>query len=325
MHKTVVIVGDSPLSVLIGRLIDRDLARQTHIEAVHLTRDPSFVYAPRISSLLGKQSFTLKNRLYRHVSCQTTTVRQIDLIDRRVITTDGIVDYDALILDLTPTYTAEEIKKIAAQATRLINEVQAKAKSGQQLKARITFAGADAVSWQIALALAADLSVMSTAVQRALSVQAQFPPIAKLREFLVENGVTSRKSVALLPGLTIGAPKAPLKNRSVRGALLDDRDNFILRETLNPEGHPETIVIDGDWRLAPNILKVEQTLASRLVGNVERFLEGERQRPIHCPRPSGILKAQDGEFVWFGSLQSSGWRAKIIAWLDRGFYEKLVG
>lgn len=325
MRKSVVIVGDSPLSVLVARLLDRELARQTHIEVVHLTRDDSLIYTPSLTSLLGRHDFPSKSQLYRNIRLQRTTVKQINLLDRRVITTSGVLEYDSLFLDLTPSFLAPEISKISQQAIRLINELQAKINSGRNLRARITLAGDDAMSWQMALALAADISTYPTTLQRAVIVQAQYPSISKLKDFLAENGVMTRKSVALLPGLTINAPTAPLKNRLVRGALLDDKDNFVLRDTLNPEGHPETIIVDSNGRSQQNILRVDQTLAVQIVANIENFLAGERQKTVNCPRPSGILKGRDGNFVWMGALESRRLKAKIISTLDSKFYRKLIG
>ncbi|MDP3992963.1 MAG: hypothetical protein Q8Q05_01995 [bacterium] len=325
MRKSVVIVGDSPLSVLVARTLDRDLARETHLEVTHLTRDDSFIYTSELATLLGRNTFPSKSKLYSNIDCQKTTVKQINLIDRRVITTNGVLDYDCLFLDLTPSFLSSEITRISQQAVRLVNEVKAKLNTGRQLRARVTFAGVDAMSWQLALALAADISVYPAAVQRAITVQAQYPPIAKLKDFLAENGVFSRKSVALLPGLTINAPTTPVKSRLVRGALLDEKDNFVLRDNLNPEGHPETIVIDGNGRSQQNILRVDQTLAVQIAANIERFLAGDRQRTINHPRLSGILKSQTGKFVWLGALQSRRLKAKIISTLDSKFYRQLIG
>lgn len=324
MRKSVVIVGDSPLSVLVAKALDRDLAREAHIEVTHLTRDDSLIYAPNITSLLGRHTFPSKSKLYSNIDCQKTVVKQINLIDRRVITTSGVIDYDCLFLDLTASFLSSEITKISQQATRLISEIKAKINSGRNLRARITFAGEDAISWQLALALASDVSACPAIVQRALIVQAQYPSISKLKNFLAENGVASRKSVALLPGLTITAPTAPVKNRLVRGALLDDKDNFVLRDTLNPEGHPESIVVDSINRHQQDVLRVDQTLAVQIASNIERFLAGDRQRSINFPRSSGILKGQTNNFVWFGNLQSSHLRAKLISVLDQKFYRRLT-
>jgi hypothetical protein len=324
MRKSVVIVGDSPLSVLVARALDRDLARETHIEVTYLTRDDSLIYAPNLTSLLGRHTFPSKSKLYNNIVCQKTTVKQINLIDRRVITTSGVIDYDCLFLDLTPSFLSSEITKISQQALRLISEVKAKINSGHSLRARITFAGEDAMSWQLALALASDISACPVTVQRSLIVQAQYPSISRLKDFLAENGVASRKSVALLPGLTINAPTAPIKNRLVRGALLDDKDNFVLRDSFNPEGRPESIIVVSKQRHQQDVLRADQTLAEQISSNIERFLAGDRQRAITCPRSSGILKGQTNDFVWFGNLQSSHLRARLISVLDRKFYRQLV-
>lgn len=324
MRKSVVLVGDSPLSVLVARLLDRELARQTHIEVTHLTRDDSLVYSPSLTSLLGRHDFPSKSQLYRNIRLQRTTVKQINLIDRRVITTSGVLDYDSLFLDLTPSFLAPEISKISQQAVRLINELQAKINSGRNLRARITLAGDDVMSWQMALALATDISTYPAAIQRAVIVQAQYPSAPKLKDFLAENGVMTRKSVALLPGLTINAPTTPVKNRLVRGALLDDKDNLVLRDTLNPEGHPETIIVDSNGRSQQNILRVDQTLAVQVAANIECFLAGDRQKTVNCPRPSVILKGQTENFVWLGSLQSRRLKASLISKLDQKFYHRLI-
>ena len=318
------IVGDSPLSVLVARALDRDLAREAHIEVTYLTRDDSLIYAPNFTSLLGRHTFPSKSKLYNNIGYQKTTVKQINLIDRRVITTSGVIDYDCLFLDLTPSFISSEITKISQQALRLISEIKAKINSGRNLRARITFAGEDAMSWQMALALSSDVSACPIAVQRALIVQAQYPNISKLKDFLAENEVVSRKSVAPLPGLTVSTPTTPLKSRLVRGALLDEKDNFVLRDTLNPEGHPETIIVDSSNRHQQDLLRVDQTLAVQIKSNMERFLAGDRQKSISSPRSSGILKGQNSNFVWIGNLQSSHLRAKLISALDRRFYKQLT-
>jgi len=324
MTKSIVIIGDSSLSVLVGRRLDGDLARQAHIEVIHLTRDKSLIYSPQIVSLLGGQNFPSKSHLYRHVQCRKSIIKQINLNDHRIITASETINYDVLFLDLTPSHTALEIAKISQQVTRLVTEIQAKINLGRQLRTRVTFEGEDVLSWQLALSLADDIMSLPTAIQRSLIIQAPFPQDTGLKDFLITNGVGSVKSLAPLPGITIMAASPPVKNRFVRGAMLDDKDNFILRATLNPEGHPELIVVDRHRRLRQNILRVDQTIAVQIAANIERFLSGERQLPINYPRPTGILRGQTSDYVWIGNFQRSHLWAKLVSMLDRRFYRQII-
>lgn len=318
-----VIIGDSPLSVMVARFLDRQIARQAHIQVTHLTRDEAFIYWPSTVSLLGQQNFPTKKQLYRYVTLRPGVTKQINLNDHRVITTAGALDYDVLLLDLTPSYSVAELKKISEQCQRLINELKAKINSGHQVKARVSFAGEDASSWQLALALAADLSTFSVGLRRALSVQAQYQPTAALKDFFNTNGVNSGKTVGPLPGLTVAAPTAPLKSRLVRGAALDAKDQFIVRNTLNPEGHPELIVVNGSCRQTQNILRSDQTIANQIASNIERFLEGSRQKEIKLPKPSGLVSGHTSQLSWVGGLNLGGLRSWLVAGLDRKFYRSL--
>jgi len=325
MRRNVVIVGDSPLSLLVARALDQELARSAHIDVAYLSRDERLLYWPELTSLLGTRSGVGLAGLLKHVSFKKAAIKQINLIDRRVITSGGIFDYDFLFLDLTPIFTPTEVGKISQQCRRLVSEVQAKLNTGQQLRSRVTFAGEDVHSWQLATALASDLLVHSGSVQRSIIIQAQFPSRPDLKQFLAANNVASRKTVGLLPGLTIGEPTGSIKSRLVRGALLDGADNFILRPSFNPEGHPNCLVVDGQSRLLTNLWRVDQTLAGRIADNIERFLAGNRQKEVELPKPAGVIKGADSIMAWVGSLESRRWRARAIAGLDRRFYHRIVG
>ncbi|MEK7171122.1 MAG: hypothetical protein AAB774_02355 [Patescibacteria group bacterium] len=323
MSKNIVIIGDSPLSSLIACQLDRQLAREAHIEITHISRDESFVYLPCLTSLIGQYHLPAKKELYQEVTFTKATIRQINLIDRRVITTAGTYEYDVLVIDQTPTFTGLEIKKISALCLRLVTQLQSKIKSGHQLKARLTFAGDDVSSWQLALALAGDVSKLSSGLRRSLVIQAQFPLWDWLKKFLSDNSVESRKTVGLLPGATVAGAKPPFENRLVRGALLDDADNFILDPSLNPERYPEVIVVDRIKRFYQNNLRVDQTLAVKISQNISRYLEGRRQQTIELPPMSGLLRTDENMAAWVGGLQDKRFKARIIGRLDLAFYRRL--
>lgn len=323
MRHHIVVIGDSPLSLQLCRELLSKLGSHAHIDITLIARETTLVLLNQQDSIAGKiTTFDLTESL-SGVEIIKSSVKQINLHDRRVITSKGTVDYDYLISDQTPIYSVSEIKKIQPQLQRLIHEIQSIVKNGKHIKARVTFAAESVEAWQLALLFAQDISKMSTSVRRSVAIESRIPDWPWLKQFMESNGVTGRKSVGLTPGLTIGSPASPFQNRIARGALLDHLDNFILENTLNPESFPEVTVIANSPMYKCNIAKVNAHLASQIVRNVQRFLEGKAQLPVNRPKNSGLLTSENDSLVWLNNSPQPKWYAKLTLNSENKLIKKL--
>jgi len=320
----IVVIGDSPLSFLVSRQLDQELARLTHVEVTFIRNDLNLYYLPGLKSLFSPIATSDVSKLLKNVAVKKAAVKQINLKDRRVVTDKASFDYDVLVLDTTPVFTASDITKIAAQCQRLTQEAQAKHKTGRSGRWRVLFSGGDVSSWQLALSLASDIALHSAAIRQSISIQTSLPSRPQVKSFLDANQISDQKSLGPIPGLTVASPNVPVKNRLVRGAMLDAKDNLVVGRDYHPEGHPEVTVVGGHERLMSNLWRPDQTLATQVVDNIELYMEGRAQKVHSTSASAGLLTGPNGVLVWIGTLFSQRLKARAISSLDRQFYRRLT-
>lgn len=324
MRKTVLIVGDSSLSLLLARSFDAELARLAHLDVCFLTRDENFVYYPQLTTLVGRKAFRKKQSLLRHVRVVKGVAKQVNLKERRLVSDRGVLDYDYLIIDQTPTFTQTEIEKISTQFKELIAHIKAKHHQERSVRARFAVLGDSVASYQVALAAAADMLKMAGNLWRSLKIQTDYPSNQTIKEFLKFNGVGTTKTAELIPGIVIHAPGETLSGRSIRGALIDHHGRVMVNQYLSPDNYPETVIVATAARSRTNLLRVDQTLASQIAANIERLLEGKRQVAIDLPRDSALLTGGNSTIGWLGAMTSSRLRSRLLRSLDQRAYRRLT-
>jgi len=325
MTRHIVIVGDSPLALLTALQLQQSLSKHAHIEITLVSREKEIVYLPNQDTLLGRISSLRISSVLSDIKIKVTTVKQINLHDKRVITANGIIDYDYLILDQTATYQLTEIKKIQSQLQRLIQEVKVKNNSGKSIKVRVTFSSSNLETWQLALLFATDVAKLSTSQRRMLNLETSVDKQPWLKEFFEQNLVLTKKTVGQTPGITIGAPTKPVNNRQIRGALLNHVDRFILDSYLSPDDHPELTVIEPDNNTQTNILRLNSLLAKQIVRNIELYLDGKVKKSIDSSSKSGILRSDDRSLIFVEGVRLNTLAKKILNKSETNIYKQLAG
>lgn len=321
MRKRLVVVGDSPLSFFVARSLDRELARQSHLEAVYLGRDRQLVYFPGLTTLLGQPDFINRAAAFTHFKVLKTKIRSINLIDRRLIGERDIIDYDYLVLDQTPVFTSDELKAIAEQSAEVIRRLKAATKLGRHLTAAIRFLGDLPVAWQVALALQSDLRSLDSQVASRLHLQVEAND-GRLGRFLRRQGLMSVATEALGAGFRVQAPSPSIISNRVKGLLLDQKAQAITTTALNLESHPEVFVIDGRCRYQ-NLLRPAKAVAAQIAHNVEAMVVGSRLTAVEMPKAFYLLVGWEGLFLQFNSTISELLRASAIHTLDHAAYRRL--
>lgn len=323
MKQTIVIISDSPLGLFMARLLDRDLAREAQNQVMLVTRHREITYLPQLRSVIGKKRFTLPADRLPHVRSHIAETKSIHLTRRQIITTKGVIDYDYLVLDQTPVFSVVDIEKIARETRRLITHLQAKQKTRQSARAMIRCNGESANSWQLALALRADLDRLLPHLAVPTQVTVDLPSNKKIQQFLTTNGL-AQKTTGLVPGFSIGKATPPISNRKVHGLIIDNEGYALTDHSTRLTNHPDVIVIDHPYRLLQNLLRTDQTHAQQLVDNVTRLVNGEHPKALELPRPALLLATDRLRLSWLGSVVSQRIKARLIGNLENRLFRRLT-
>lgn len=322
MPKTLLIVGDSPLNLLIAQELDQETARLAHLNVVLLSRDDRLIYGPKLTSLIKLPDFPSKKSLLDHVKVKTASVKQINLKEQRLTTEKEALDYDYLVLDQTPQYSASELDQISNDFRQLVYHWQAKQRQAKTVQAKLAVLGATLAGYQLALAAASDVQKLKAA--RSLKIQAEYSSGSAVGQFLKENNVGAYKLTEKLAGLRIKAPSVMVAGKTVRGAKIDHSGQIMVDHKLNPEGFPEVFVIGGLHRSVTNLLRADKVLAEAVAANIERTLEKKNTKLVQWPESAGLLVCGEKILGFAGRLASNRVRGRILFNLDQRLYRQLT-
>jgi hypothetical protein len=302
----IVIVGNSPVSTLVAWLLDQNLARHTHLRVSYLSEEPELVYYPKLDTILGRNNWPSKKQLLGNVSFLHESVRSINLAAERIITADRQIEFDLLFIDQTPILTSAQLKTFSQASARLVNEIQARLKTGHKAVAQVRILGPDISSYQAALALSEDIKKLELRLNIGLVIEPPDQP--KLRAFLQSEGLKIRSSGEVSAGFSLACPTSPVNNQAIHGLHLDKSGRAITNQWGSLDNHPQVFILDSDATEAQNLLRVQLTLAKQIVANLERKLDHRQLRVLEWPKSACLLK---------------GWQIGSLTKIDLAFYRKI--
>lgn len=317
MSQQILIVGDSPLSYFIARLIDTELSRLAHVQVTQITSDTDLIYFPTISTVLGPAVFIRKK--LENVVLKKETVMSANLKAKRVVTNRSVYQYDYLILDLMPVITAQEFQAIQRSAKEVVTHLQAALKQNKKLNATVNFAG-DIFGCQLALALAKDRTKLTSQTTRKLAINVTKTNSIFLDTFLTSNDIALGSSKA--PGFKVGAAKAHLSWQKIKGLTVDTADHAMTLPSLNLEKFQEVFVLDS-VSYQSSLWKFQWVVAKQLVKNVMSALDRKALRPIDCVPAPKYLTGDKGQILLWGGIESRRLRASAVGALDRTFVRRI--
>jgi len=309
MKKTIVILGNSQLAFFVNKLINDSLGSLAHIDVLWITNtDKIFPVAHK--------PFSIKTGYGKLLN---SSIKSVNLRDRRIITAKKVVNYDLLFIDQTPVFNSKEREKITDQLETLISTVRAKENSGVAAKARVVFDGQSADMYQLALNLAKRLERDSSQSVSSIRVEAGIGS-GKLAEFFKDNGVFSRKTQ--YPGIIVKRPLPVFSSKKIRGLRVDLSGRAITLVTGEPGDHNNVIIVDDEDRGLQNIARADWSLAKTIAKNVEAKLDGGLEKPIETDGVKLLIASSSACFVEFGSIKSARARSRVILSLDRSFWSR---
>jgi hypothetical protein len=324
VKQRIILIGQSPLSFFLARELDQKIGNLVQTEIVWLTKADSVVHLPSIAGLLNQRGLGLAVGRLSDVKVDHHGVQSINLADRRVITSRSILDFDYLLLDQTPTYTAAELAVIAAQLVTLLSGLQAGSTLKKNQRARIYCQGQMAEAWQLALLVQSDLRRHYPRLVGAVEVLIDRPS-GRVGEFLRHEELkTATASRLQLPGLTVQAPTSPLANRKIRGLRLDDAGHALIDQFSSPLAHPNVFIFDRPERYQMNLLRVLRSQARAIADELVAQCEGRHRRHFDWHSPALLLRGSSRYYLSLGHLENDRTRARLVAGLDRRLRRQLA-
>lgn len=322
MNQTrIIIVGDSILSFLIAWLFDQELAREVETEIIWLTSGKEQIHWPRIDTLLGRKEMLSKSRLIQQVRVSQLKIVSANLRNNHLVCEKRIIPYQYLIVDQTPSYSSDELAVVEKEASRLFAYLQAAKNIGHERNAKVRILGANACSYQLALAFSQDYRMFGKNLPK-LSFYIQSPAVTKLNQFLSERGILNQSNQNDDIGFLIKEPHALLPNKKIRGLVIDRENRAVVNQYLTLDQYPEVTLLDHHNSGFRSIIKDELQLAKAVVKNVERRMLGKPPKSISFTKPAMIIQDQDGVFLWEGNNQTTGLKAHSVARLDLAAFRR---
>lgn len=321
MSKRVVVVGDSLMSVLVTRALDRKIGALTHVSLTHLSQSPSLVY-PHQATIFGHLEAMPKDQLFAHAQLKVGAVKSVNLNDRTVTTEGGVEEYDFLVLDQQPAYSEEFWRELRSQLSTLYASLEAGANLGQEKNAQITVDGFSLSTTQLALAIRRDC--LSHKQPKILVKNFNTDPV--VGPFLTSSMVRSRERLdeRNLPGLVIKEPVPIVTADNIKGAKV---------------AHDGTLVVGGDWTIEGgsalivprslawqvNMVSASSLLARQIAAVVLPKIEDRQvKKPELFELESAIfLQGVKESLLVLKNMRSHRFRAQLAMSTERFFWERL--
>ncbi|MEX1052018.1 MAG: hypothetical protein WEC83_01360 [Patescibacteria group bacterium] len=310
MKKTVVILGNSQLSLFIAQKLGRQHGDLVHLEIIWLTNTkqlfPATAKPVKVGAVAG-------------VKLLPANVKSINLNDRRIITTNRTLEYDLLCIDQTPVFTSSEREKIVDQFETLLATIHSQENRGVQAKARVSLRGRTANSYQLALDLLERKNRDSSAAVAAVRIEVEANPAGKLGQFLRERGLSLR--VSQYPGVTVAAPVGVFPSKKIRGMKVDLGGEAMTLATGELPNHSEVLILEQN-RDQANLARADWQLAGQIADNITAKLEGGLERPLDQHNTKLILASRGDYYVELGAMISARTRARAVAGLEKRFWRQ---
>lgn len=310
MKKTVVILGNSQLPLFVAEQLGRQHGDLVHLDIVWLTNTklifPAVGIPQRVSQIGG-------------VKVLPANIKGINLNDRRIITSTRTLEFDVLFIDQTPVYTSSEREKIIDQFETLLSTIHSQENQGVPTKARVSFQGKTADSYQVALGLLQRKNRDSSAAIAGVRMEVEASTTGKLGQWLRKGGLSLSKTQH--PGVTVAAPMGIFPSQKIRGMKVDLAGEAITLATGELPNHNNVIIIEQD-REKTNIARADWQLAGQIADNITVKLEGGLEKPLDQTNVKLILTAGNSYYTELGSMISVRTRAQAVASLEKRFWSR---
>lgn len=278
---------------------------------------------PTTTSLFELTAQTFKFKDVDEVTLMSSPIQSVNLRERRIITSSRTLDYDYLVIDQTPSFSADELVAVRQQLTTLLAGLQAAATAKKKLRARVYCQGSTAEAWQLALLIKADIKNHYPRLSSSVEVLIDLPG-GHLADFLRREGLKAATANRLKePGFSVHAPSTSVSNRRIRGLRLDGSGHAIVGANYSPIGFGNVIVIDSPDRQQISLLRVIQAQARQIAAELINQLDGSDRRELALASPALWLRGT-GNYVALGTGEYRRTRARLIAGLDRRLWRSLV-
>lgn len=321
MKQTVVVIGASPLGYFISSALDQAVGNLAHTNLIWLTALGGVVHLPTTKGLLDRRTHPLSSLEFNDLKVRHTAVRSINLPERRIITTSGVLNYDQLIIDGWPTYQASELSAISGQLLTLLTSLRARPHRAGA--ARIYCQGQTAEAWQLALLIRGDITRHYPALISMVEVLVDLPG-NHLGDWLRRNGLTKATDANLKkPGVRIHPPSPLVTARQIRGLQVGRDGSALVNAAHSPANFPEVKIFDGAWLKQLNLLRVWRGLARQVAAAVVARLDGRDQPALPVTTPALLLNSSQGSYLSLGDYENYRTRARLVARLDSHLRHRL--
>ncbi|HUD21009.1 MAG TPA: hypothetical protein VMQ44_03015 [Candidatus Saccharimonadales bacterium] len=273
MSKTIVVVGNSLLATLICLGLEKKIGGRVDFEIILIAEGDELVN-PHLVSLFGRFDVIKKTELLRHTHLHLTKIRSVNLKERRLITDEGVINFDFLMLDQTPQPTSAQLAELREELTKLFAALSAGENIGKEKTAKIAISGRSALFWQIALAVKRDAIVHKV---RRLAVEVFDCANETAANFLKANGVEVKNAPSNLPGLILHADWPMVDLGKVKGLRLGETHPLV-DQFHQPLAISHALIVRQDDLAAINLISVTRALAKRFAWNILADL-GEENIP----------------------------------------------
>jgi hypothetical protein len=320
MSKRIVVIGESLLSAMVARALDQKVGGLTHINLSYLTQSPTAVY-PHQATIFGHLEKIEKSKLMPHTQIVLTEVKSVNLRDKIVITTQGVVEYDYLVVDQQPTLTEKFWRDLRAELSTLYAQLEGSANLGQEKIAQITLEGFSLDSSQLALAIRRDC--LSHRQSRIIVRNYNTRPL--IGPFLTASGVRSRERelASNLPGLTLREPRPMVPSDVIKGAKIAHNGSVVVDAAWRV-GDRSVIIIPRELSQQINMVSAITLLSRELSRVILPLIEDKKEKEVEIEiEPAIFLQGVREPLLILNNWQSKRFRARFAQMTERFLWERL--
>ena len=321
MTKNILVVGRSTLAWNVAKLLDNTLANLVHYEVIYIPEDEALAYPGEISLIKQKKYLNLRKTL-KHIRPLVEKVKSINLRESYLITEEEKYNYDAIFIDLTPSFTKKDIYNAQVKLQHILAEIK-----GLKNKEKYVLycPGQTVASWQLALSISNDLStLLDNDEDKYVKILVDIPANDTVSMFLNKNGLQFNKKGLLNNEhlVTFPRPEPVVDVKEMKNLRVDNRNQPIIDGFGRP-AVSENAIIASNERNWSNLFYKDRYLSQRVAVNLVNCLEITKDfmTITHIP-PAFLLTGKLGSIYSFGNEAGEGIMSFVVAKTDKYFWDK---
>lgn len=323
MTQQLVLIGLSPAQFFLARALDRELAQLVHLNVLWLVKDDELTIGTASFPGLSNERYLNIKKELKHVRVVRSSIRSINLKERRIVTTKGSTSYNFLVIDKYRGFGRTERGEIRKQLRQLCSLVKSGSNINKNNTARVAVESVEPEMLQVALAIVGEVRHVVPELVRRIEVavtpnEGALP--ARLKQFLANNGVAVGADTGK-PGLRIASPAEEVKNSSIKGLHIDGRGVAVTDASRAVKGYPEVLMLDGANRAQIATWRAQKSLADQVRKVVEQHLAGKGASEMRTGsielRPLYLLQGVNGRYLQIAKHADTGIKARTVAYLER--------